>query len=374
MFIPLEMVLLLFSLLGACIALLLVPPRRPTLSSRETIIARDLPIPVWWESEEGIVWTNRAYDGLVALNPQTPLFPPAASRVRLQSGDGERWFSVRRDGAVGHAFPIEAHQKPEPDARQIVQALAKAFAHLPIGLAVFDRDRHLQMFNPSLCDLTALSPEFLGRKPSMVSILDSMRNRKTVPEPKDWKSWRRQIVEMERAAATGRYEETWVLPSGRTYRVTGRPYPDGELALMIEDISVEVSRSQRYRADLDMCQAVIDMSDEAIAVFAASGQLVLSNAAYAALWGKLPDGSVRKLGIDQLVSLWRSQSAPTQLWSDLLGYVGNMGTRQPWGGEIRLVDGRLISCRITPLADGATLAGFRIQPTRLQPKAVAGSA
>ena len=36
------------------------------------------------------------------------------------------------------------------------------------------------------------------------------------------------------------------------------------------------------------------------------------------------------------------------------------GARAPWAAEVRLLDGRLISCRIAPLAGGATLAAFRV--------------
>lgn len=276
-------------------------------------------------------------------------------------------------GAVGMALPADDIVRAEADLRQIVQTMAKAFAQLPIGLAVFDRDRHLHLFNPALCDLTDLAPEFLSRRPSLLSMLDAMRNRNTVPEPKDWKGWRRQIVEMERAAASGQYEETWSLPAGRTYKVTGRPHPDGALALMIEDISTETLRSHRHRADLELAQAVIDTSDEAIAVFSVSGQLVLSNSAYAALWGHDPGATLSTAGFAQMAAHWRDLCAPTTLWTQAEGFASSLDTRSDLHGKARLSDGRLLSCRFSALSGGATLAGFRVHPPRSQPRAVARS-
>ena len=61
-----------------------------------------------------------------------------------------------------------------------------------------------------------------------------------MPEPKDYRSWRQQMSDLEAAAQNGTYEETWALPTGQTYRVTGRPHPDGAVALLFEDISAEV--------------------------------------------------------------------------------------------------------------------------------------
>jgi hypothetical protein len=42
---------------------------------------------------------------------------------------------------------------------------------------------------------------------------------------------------LEEEAASGLFEETWSLPGGQTYRVIGRPHPNGALAFMFEDIS-----------------------------------------------------------------------------------------------------------------------------------------
>ena len=189
-----------------------------------------------------------------------------------------------------------------------------------------------------------------------------MRDRKMLPEPKDYRDWRRQIVEIEKAAATGLYEETWSLPDGQTYRVIGRPHPNGALALLIEDISSEMLRTRRYRADLELGQSVIDHMDEAIAVFSQSGQLVMSNNSYAALWGHDPAETLGDNTVRSLSAHWRMQSAPSAIWAEVEEYVATVGDRDSWRGEVRLLDGRLIGCRFAPLAGGSTLATFRSVP------------
>ena len=84
-----------------------------------------------------------------------------------------------------------------------MQTLTKTFAQLPIGLAIFDRNRVLQLFNPALLDLTGLSAEFLIGRPTLASVLDAMREQQVIPEPKDYRSWRKQMVALEEAAASG---------------------------------------------------------------------------------------------------------------------------------------------------------------------------
>lgn len=356
-----------FGLIGGAAALLVVPAlighaRKGDLLAART--AMQALVPLWREEEGKVIWSNPAYDAL-ARNGH----PFAGTEERQRCGSD--WYRVQRTGSAAQAVPINALVLAEAGLQQMVQTMARTFAHLPIGLAVFDKDRHLQMFNPALADLTTLAPEFLSRKPSLVAILDAMRNRNMVPEPKDWKDWRGQIVQMELDAVNGLYEETWSLPGGQTYRVTGRPHLDGGLALMIDDISTETIRSRRYRSDLELCQAVIDTMEEGIAVFSLSGQLVMSNAAYGTLWGHDPASSLSAIDIRHIAQFWRERTAPASIWTEAEEYISTVGTRTAWEGEARLSDGRLVICRFAPLAEGATLAGFRFVPSAGSPRALA---
>jgi hypothetical protein len=158
----------------------------------------------------------------------------------------------------------------------------------------------------------------------------------------------------------GLFEETWSLPGGQTYRVIGRPHPNGALAFMFEDISNEMSRTRRYRADLELGQSVIDSVEEAVAVFAQGGQLVMSNHAYAQLWEHDPQVLLSEASIGTLCAWWRDHAAPTLLWDDATDFVTFAGDRAAWDGDVRLLDGRLLTCRFRPLTGGATLITFRV--------------
>lgn len=315
--------------------------------------------PIWRLDSKGrVTWSNAAFRNLLDAEPHGSA-PGAPARVQSTRDGKARWFATMMQDGTGLAYPIDDLIEAEANLRDMVQSMARTFAQLPTGLAIFDRSRHLQSFNPALADLTGLPPAFLSRRPSLLAMLDAMRDRSMVPEPKDWKSWRRQIADMERAAASSQFDETWTLPGGQTYRVTGRRHLDGGLALMIDDISTEIIRNRRFRADLDLCQAVIDRMEEGIAVFSITGQLVLSNAAYATLWGHDPAMRLVAVSFANLLSHWRAGSAPTGLWAEVEEYFGTLDSRLPWQSEARLLDGRLISCRFAPLTDGAVLVGFR---------------
>ena len=395
---------------GGLIRLVLADPSRDAQSGGQDLMAQraiqeelDLlrdtvaraPVLMWRERGNGdIVWANAAYmlratevldSGQDLTWPLPRLFERLASaqgvagqRQKLTPKEGKAvWYELsgfaEDDDRLIFATLADSAVNAENSLRDFMLTLTKTFAHLHVGLAIFDKQRQLMLFNPALMDLTGLPADFLSMRPSLLSVLDGMRDRNMIPEPKDYRDWRRQLIEMERAAASGLYEETWSLPGGQTYRVIGRPHPNGALALMIEDISGEMLRTRRFRADLELSQSVIDEVDEAIAVFSPAGQLVISNSGYARLWGVDPPANLIDETLRSLSRRWRAQCSPSSVWADLEDFASNPGDRAQWKAEVRLLDGRLIDCRFAPLPGGATMTAFRLRDAGAGPKAVLAS-
>ncbi|WP_159453175.1 PAS-domain containing protein [Aquimixticola soesokkakensis] len=346
---------------------------------RET--AEHAPFLVWRELADGtITWANAAYlalvDDISAGNDHTTwppkrLFnrdtllrmrPNANPFVAVETPSGPRWFDLHR-ATLGHdtlytAVVADRTVKAEAARREVVQTLTKTFSHLTFGLIVFDKDRKVMLFNPAFGDLTTLSPEFLLTGPTLGAVLDMLRDKKMMPEPKDYTSWRHQISELETAAVEGRYEETWSLAGGKIYRVTGRPHADGAIGFLFQDISAEMALTRNFRAEIETGQAVLDTLDEAIAVFSSDGILTMSNTAYASLWGTDRMDSLAQTDARDATRLWHSKSAPSGLWNDIRDFIHQPGERESWTASTRLWDGRALSCRITALPRGATLVGF----------------
>lgn len=356
-------------------------------------IAEDSPQPIWKEDANGaVIWANTAYlqladrlapvaQGTAGTWPAHPVFadlrrPGDGGRaesqrvaLRLPDPEGTLWFAVttvRRAGQiVGFAVDVTGIVAAETARKDFVQTLTKTFASLRAGLAVFDRQRRLALFNPALIDLTGLKGDFLTGRPTVQAVLDRLRDMQMLPEPKNYVSWREQVAALEAAAESGTYCENWVLPGGQTYRVTGRPHPDGAIAFLFEDISDEVSLARHFRSGQETAQAVLDSMTQAIAVFSVAGTLTLSNRAYDRLWGAEAPG----LGDSTLAEgmrLWRGRCAATPVWDRIAGFFAP-GTDRSGGVErLQLTDGRVIEARFEPLPGGATLAEFR-EPARGEP-------
>ncbi|WP_157115261.1 PAS-domain containing protein [Paracoccus contaminans] len=328
------------------------------------------PVLIWREDGQGTVtWANAAYlREIEARDPENicwPLprliaLPEGASAVRraeIRLDDQPRWFDCHVQAADGHrtifAVPADGAERAERNLREFVQTLTKTFADLHIGLAIFDRERRLQLFNPALTDLTGLPAAFLTARPTLYAVLDSLREARMIPEPKDYASWRRRMATLEAGAASGHHVETWTLPGGQTYRVTGRPHPGGAIAFLFEDISAEVALTRRFKAELSLGAEVLDALESAVAIFDADGGLLSTNRLFDALWGVDAASTLR--GFDRL---WR------QVAEDSPGYralraalsAGRVDGRR--SGAIAGPDQALLSWRVRPLSGGRRMVLF----------------
>ncbi len=343
----------------------------------------DAPMLVWKEDAAGAVrWANGAYVDLAErsmtdgqnvgwplprvfedrpIGPGTGALPRRLS-VMLPDADAPLWFDTfdekQGEETIVFALPADRLVRAEASLREFVQTLTKTFAHLPTGLAVFDRDRRLALFNPALTDLSALPPQFLSGRPSLFDFLDKLREKQRMPEPKNYKGWRQQMLELENAAASGTYQETWSLPTGQTFCVTGRPHPDGAIAFLFEDISAEISLTRHFRAELDLGQSVLDSLDEGIAVFSASGRLMMFNAAYTRMWEHDPSDTLGDISIIDATRHWQEHCAPSPVWGDLRQFAEGREERADWSAEIPRNDGTVLAGRFVPLPGHATLVGF----------------
>ena len=345
------------------------------------------PVLAWSQGPDGqIGWANAAYrdrfdgpagelpdhriaDGFAHVIEEVPLTGRGAETRRRVSvpgrGDAEpHWFEICRTPgltgeALGYAVVADDLVAAEASLRRFVETLTETFAHLPIGLAVFDKNRRLGLFNPALTDLVKIDAVWLAGRPSLRDFLERLRETRQMPEQKDFAAWRRKLSELEEGARSGTYEENWQLPSGKIFRVTGRPHPQGALAFLFEDISTAIMLERRYRSELEISQATLDRVSEAVAVFDASGTLVFVNAAFESLWGLDPMSRLDGPGVAEMTAFWEERCAATPVWGRLAEFATAADARTSWTETIETRSGRLLRMLVAPLPDASALVVFR---------------
>jgi PAS domain-containing protein len=340
-------------------------------------IARHMPVLAWRCDRNGqIVWANTPYiEAFLAVDagrtgltwPMPDLFagqtPDAMARLSLDMGDHRAWFahSTTQDaaGELHFATPIDLAVQTETSRREMMQVLTRTFASLPTGLALFDTERRLQVFNPALVDLMGLDPMFLAARPSFEQFLYTLRELRMLPEPRDFVAWRNEIAEMERAAEEGIFSEEWCLDRGRIFHVTGRPQPGGALAFFFNDVTSDAMLARTLRTEIEISQTVFDGLQDAVIAFNPAGDTLLSNQRYKWIWGEDPCSDLADMGLGQALGLWQRASATTQFWGEVGEFAKNAVQDEVLQGSVCLMDGTTLGVQARKLRHDCLMITFR---------------
>ena len=249
---------------------------------------------------------------------------------------------------------IPKKPKPKNSSDQFMQTMSATFAHLQIGIAVFDVHNELSLFNPALTQHLALRPEWLLKKPNLLGFLDKLRNTHVLPEPKDYTSWRKTFLKIERSAMKDDYNEDWGLPDGRALRVIGRPHPSGTVVFLFEDVTAILAMERRFRSQICTLKTTLNAATTGFIVFDRKGKMTLQNTLL-----------MQSLGLENTPITIRDFShttqhvfLPTPVWGDLRQYIEDTGERSAWQADIETRTGERFSVNFIPLTTGETLCEF----------------
>lgn len=298
---------------------------------------------------------------------QQPATPGEVEKARIEivSGGDAATISVhvveivRDDGSrIGFGTDASSATMAERRLARFVQTMTETFAHLTVGLAIFDRNQTLALFNPALVQMWNLEPSWLARRPSLHDILDELRALRRLPEHADFHAWRAKLLELFENPETADYEELWHLADGSDIRVLARPHPHGALAFTFDDVTEWMRLEQRYRHSIDLRRATLDGLTEGVVVFGADGLVQFSNATFDELWRMEHGRADATMHARQLIDHCEQIAQVPEVWEKLHGFITGEESRRSWSARIGTICGRVLNARFAPLPDGSTLGVF----------------
>jgi PAS domain-containing protein len=235
-------------------------------------------------------------------------------------------------------------------------------------MAVFDKERDLSLFNPALTEMLDVSPLWLANKPSLRDFLDRLHDKGALPEPRNFRSWRDQIVEMERSAETGTYFDDWHMPNDKIFRVTGRPHPKGAVAFIFEDITNTIAAEREYRLEIERLYSALDSVDNGIAIFDGSGTLSFANGLFDEIWKTELSKNLTSPSIMEIAEIWINRTEPTPVLGEIKDFILAAGERANWAGIVRLKSGLVYEIRTSIMVGGYSMISFSPQSNEIAPR------
>ena len=323
------------------------------------------PHPIWITSHDRhVTWGNKAFKtsetDFVATCKHWLTIGQTDGRIQTHSGAGQVcWYDITTQQqdheTLWFASPVDGEIRAEAARREFMQTMSKTFAQLSTGLAIFDRKRALIHFNPALLDITGLDFETLSLKPDLASFLDTLRGKGFLPEPKNYHDWRDQLAKLESAAEQGSYRDVWEPREGLTYRVSGKPHPDGAIAFLLEDISAETAHARETHAELCLLENALNAVATPHVIFDGLGAYVRSNPAFQSIWPEIARKKTIEKSLSACLPLWQKRMVPNDAWEKMRATVLGRGDRTHWNAILSSKEGRRFELQCTPLANRHTL-------------------
>ena len=353
----------------------------PRMPEAVSALLAEAPLLAWHrDADGGVLWSageiRRSQARLAAQAPARML----ANRRPAGDADGAEHARLELEAAPGERVPLQAVEIPRPDGTRVgfateagqlvaaertltrfVQTMTETFAHLTVGLAIFDANTRLALFNPTITSIWQIEPAWLAERPTLREILDALRSNRRLPEFRDYHAWRARLLALLDDPEHADYEELWSLPDGRTIRVLARPHPHGSLAFMFDDVTERLRLEQRNRSMDDLIRTTLDRLHEGITVFSADGQLRYVNDAFHDIWDTDAQNVTLDMHVRDVLPLVTGMSLDTEVWDRFAAFATGEAARSPWTARIELGSGRVLGARFAPLPDGSTMAVFADQ-------------
>lgn len=184
---------------------------------------------------------------------------------------------------VGFVRDITAEQELQDSLDANIAAHNGVLEHLKTAIAVFDADTRLQFYNTSFLNLWDLDEEWLDSSPTYSHFLDALRNKRRLPENRDFAAYKARELK-NFSSLVSETVEIIHLPSGIALCRTIIPHPQGGLLMTYEDVTGHLTMERSVTVLNETQETVFNHLREAVLLFGRDGRLKAANDSYKTLW------------------------------------------------------------------------------------------
>ena len=284
------------------------------------------------------------------------------NRMKIISGGKRLEYNICEkpfeNGTLGYALAAKELAEVEEKLKSYQDVQEQLLETSASAIAIYGPDQKLKFFNNAFINLWKLEESWLGTEPTYAEVLETLREKRRLPEQADFRSFKQENLKMFNGLLQTK-EEFYFLPNEQSLRVIVIPHALGGLQFVYEDMSDRLALERSYNTLLAVQSETLSNLQEGVAVFGESGKLTLSNSVYAKLW-QLDESFLKSEPfISDILDRCKELFNYEGIWEDFKSTnIINSLSRESLLYNHELKDGRIIEVKKTPLPDGEVLLTF----------------
>ncbi len=276
--------------------------------------------------------------------------------VEIPISDKNSAFGAK-NGTMGFAMNLAELQNTRERLKLNLELQKRLLDSLNSAVAIYGVNQKLEYYNKAFLDLWKLNEDWLRTYPTYGEILETLREKRKLPEQIDFGSFKRDNVNMF-TNLISKKEDYYYLSDGRVLKVIVIPYQNRGLLFYYEDMTTQLSLERNYNTLVSVQRHTLDNLNEAVVVFGEDGKLELFNPNFARLWNFTETflGSEPHVArmLDEMVSNYTLEDSK----SAREDFISALNGRNFLERKMLRRDGKVLIERFTPLPDGACLVTY----------------
>jgi len=346
-----------------------------------------LPLPVWFRAPDlSVIDANTAYCHAVnSTRAAIPRGNPELLGASLRQAGAALAERARTRGALAterHHVVVQGSRRlmalqelPIGDGRTLglavdrtdeeelegklnrhVNAHADVLESLNTAIVIFGPDLRVRFYNGAYADLWGLETTFLDTEPHVTEILDTLRDKRALPEHPDFPQHKKDNVERLRNLVAPE-EELVHRPDERTLKMMRSPHPFGGVLITYEDVTDRLTLERNFNTLIEVQREIIENLQEAVAVYGPDGRLKLHNQVFLDVWGLRDVSLGEEPHLREVVEIARDRFPVSDAqWPTLKERIVARATEpQARQGRIELADQSVLDWAQVPLPNGESL-------------------
>jgi PAS domain-containing protein len=267
----------------------------------------------------------------------------------LRLGDGRLQYRVEK--ARGETENLATGLKLE------LEAQLDMIERLPLPVAVL-RDQKLVQYNRAFSELWELPAGWLDAGRSYGEILDYLRDKRRLPEQRNFAEWK--LAQLQYCAGLDETRtEVWHMPGGSSIRMVMEPRLDGGVFLICEDLTENLRLESSLNLLTQVQKATLDTMEDGIAIFGTDGRLVMNNAPFAKLWRLTEEELSGRPHFVELAELCTGRIGRDGIWAMIAQGINAAAPEKFIElGKAKRTDGRILFIAMSRLPDGSVVVTF----------------